>query len=267
MTNAQIRVEYEGPVAVLTLDRPARFNAIDQPLVEALRSQLQALDADPAVRAVVLRGEGRAFCGGGDIVAMQQHAADLPAFIGTMIDIFNDVVVAMARLRVPVIAAVHGAVAGGGFSLALAADSVVAARSARFVVAYPKLGTSTDGGLSFRLQQRLGPAQAFTLLTQAEPLLAEEALRLGLVQGVVDDEALLQEAMQRAAALAALAPAAVAELKALVHAPSLPALQEQLKREREAFVRCAGTPDFAQRVARFAAAAVGGVTPSPAARR
>lgn len=249
---AQVTLAVEGPVAVLTLNRPSRFNAIDPGLLQVLQQALDTAEAHPEVRALVLCGAGRAFCSGGDIGAMQQHAADLPGFIARVIDGFHDLILRLARLPLPVVAAVHGAAAGGGFSLALAADLTLAARSARFVVAYPQLGTSTDGGLSFRLQQRLGPQRALALLTQAAPLPADGALALGLVQAVADDDALMAQALQQAQQLAALPAQAVRELKALVHAPSLAELQAHLNREREAFLRCARTPDFAQRVAAFA---------------
>ena len=252
MSTEDVTLAVDGPVAVVTLNRPARFNAIDTGLLAALQHALAQADAQPAVRALVLCGAGRSFCSGGDIAAMQQHAADLPGFIGRVIDGFHDVILTLARLRMPVVAAVHGAAAGGGFSLALAADHTLAARSARFVVAYPQLGTSTDGGLSFRLQQRLGAPRALAVLTQPGPLSADAAAALQLVHAVVDDDALMPQALQQAQQWAALPEQAVRELKALVQAPQLPALQAHLAREREAFLRCAHTAEFASRVAAFA---------------
>ena len=252
MSPAEVTLHVDGPVAVATLNRPACFNAIDPGLLAALQQVLAEAEAQPAVRALVLCGAGRSFCSGGDIAAMQQHAADLPGFIGRVIDGFHEVIVLMAKLRMPIVAAVHGAAAGGGFSLALAADLTLAARSARFVVAYPQLGTSTDGGLSFRLQQRLGAPRALALLTQPGPLSADAAAALQLVHGVTDDDALMPQAMQQAQQLAALPEQAVRELKALVQAPQLPALKAHLALEREAFLRCAHTADFAARVAAFA---------------
>jgi 2-(1,2-epoxy-1,2-dihydrophenyl)acetyl-CoA isomerase len=252
MTSTDATLTLEGPVGVITLNRPARYNAIDLGLLAALQHALTQAEAHPSVRALVLCGAGRSFCSGGDIAAMQQHAADLPGFIGRVIDGFHEVIVQLAQLRMPVIAAVHGAAAGGGFSLALAADLTLAARSARFVVAYPQLGTSTDGGLSFRLQQRLGASRALALLTQPGPVSAEAAAALQLVHTVTDDDSLMPLALQQAQQLAALPEQAVRELKALVQAPQLPALQAHLAREREAFLRCAHTADFAARVAAFA---------------
>lgn len=242
----------DGAVATITLDRPASFNAIDLTLVLALRSALQQVAAQPGLRVLLLQGAGRSFCGGGDILAMQAHKHDLPGFVGQVIDGFHDCMLLLARLPLPVLAAVQGAAAGGGFSLALAADLAMAARSARFVVAYPQLGTSTDGGLSFRLQQRLGPSRALQVLTLQGPIAAEQALAMGLVNAVVDDAELSAEVQRWADQLAALPPQAVQELKRLTTAPSIDALQDQLSREKAAFLRCAATPDFAARVQAFA---------------
>lgn len=264
--DAPVQLEIDGELAVLSLNRPEFFNAIDLPLLATLQAGLDAVGADTRVRVALLQGRGRAFCGGGDIGAMQRHAESLPAFVAEVIDAFHRCILSMARLRVPVVAAVHGAAAGGGFSLALAADLVVAARSARFVVAYPQLGTSSDGGLTFRLQQRLGPSRALALLARDTPLSAEDALAAGLVDELADDEALASQARATAARLAALPPVALAELKALLQAPSLAALEAQLGREREAFVRCAATAEFRSRVAAFAArSAARSTAPAPRA--
>lgn len=254
MSNGQtpVQLQVDGAVATLTLDRPASFNAIDLPMVQALRTALQQAAALPALRVLLLQGSGRSFCGGGDIMAMQAHQGDLPGFVGQVIDGFHDCMLLLARLPLPVVAAVQGAAAGGGFSLVLAADLAVAARSARFVVAYPQLGTSTDGGLSFRLQQRLGPSRALEVLTVNGTLSAEQAQAMGLLNAVVDDDALQGHAQRWAQQLAALPAQAVQELKGLTVAPSLAALHEHLLREKEAFLRCAATPEFAARVQAFA---------------
>ena len=242
----------DDTVAIITLNRPASLNAIDLSMAQALREALGDIAEDSSVRALLLRGEGRSFCGGGDVKAMHSRADDLPAFVGRIIDAFHDAVLALVRLPVPVVAAVQGAAAGGGFSLAMTADLVVAARSSRFVVAYPQLGTSTDGGLSWQLQQRLGPARALALLSLPGPITAEAAMALQLVHQVVDDDELQPEARRLARTLAAVPPQAMRELKAWGYSASIDSLARQLAREKAAFQRCAATPEFAVRVAAFA---------------
>jgi 2-(1,2-epoxy-1,2-dihydrophenyl)acetyl-CoA isomerase len=249
---APLTLTTDGAVAVITLSRPSSLNAIDLSMAQALRTAIGDVAKDSSVHALLLRGEGRSFCSGGDVKAMQAHAHELPAFVGQIIDAFHDAVLALVRLPMPVVVAVQGAAAGGGFSLAMAADLVVAAQSSRFVVAYPQLGTSTDGGLSWQLQRRLGPARALALLTLQGPITADAAMALQLVHEVVKDDALPLEAVRLAHSLAAVPPQAAVELKALVYAPSIDSLAQHLAREKAAFQRCAATPDFAARVAAFA---------------
>lgn len=246
-----VLLEVDGEIVTITLNRPAALNSLDHPMALALhRSIVESADV-PGARAVVLRGAGRSFCGGGDIAAMHAHRADMPAFIERMIDAFHAGVMALHRLRLPVVASVHGAVAGGGFSLALACDMVVATRGTRFVVAYPRLGAPADGGLSFRLGRQLGAARAFDMLTAPGPLSAEDAMALGLINGVVDGESADAEARRRACDLATLPRQSVEELKQLVAAQSHEALETQLAREKAAFLRCAATEDFVRRVDDF----------------
>ena len=247
-----VLLSQQGAVVTLTLNRPDRMNALDSWMAGVLRDAIEAIHSNATARVVVLRGEGLSFCSGGDVAAMHAHADDLPGFIEQTINPFHACVLGLQCLQMPVIACAHGALAGGGFSLAMACDFVVAARSARFVVAYPKLGAPADGGLSFFMVRRLGSARALEALTTGGQFTAEQALQLGLVNRVVDDEALQQATEKWVAELLAVAPQSLSKLKGLVAAQSAPALQAHLDREKAAFLRCAATPDFAARVAAFA---------------
>lgn len=242
----------QGEVVTLTLNRPDRMNALDSDMATVLRDAIAAVHGNPTARVLVLRGEGRSFCAGGDVAAMHAHRDDLPAFIDKTIDPFHACVLGLQRLPMPVIACAHGALAGGGFSLAMACDFVIAARSARFVVAYPRLGAPADGGLSFFMTRRLGSGRGLEALTTGGPFTAEQAMQLGLVNRVADDADLQQATDQWVAELLALAPQSLRELKGLVAAQSAGALEAHLDREKAAFLRCAATPEFAARVAAFA---------------
>lgn len=255
----RVLVEQSEDIVTLTLNRPEALNALDQAAVLALAEAIDGVHRSEGVRAVILRGAGPAFCGGGDVAAMHAHRNALPEFIDRLIDVFHESIVALARLQAPVIACVHGAVAGGGMSLALGCDLVVAEQSTRFVIAYPKLATSSDGGLSFRLTQRLGGPRALELLTRSTPLGAAEAYELGLVNRLAPDGEGAAQAQRWALELAALPGEAMSELKGLVAAQGIDALQRQLAREKSAFLRCAATAEFAQRVEAFATR-----TPTPA---
>ncbi|MES2974124.1 MAG: enoyl-CoA hydratase-related protein [Pseudomonadota bacterium] len=235
----------------LTLNRPDRLNALDSHMAAVLRDEIARAGVNPAVRVVVLRGAGRSFCAGGDVAAMHAHRDNLPGFIEATIDPFHECVLGLQRLPMPVVACAHGALAGGGFSLAMACDFVVAARSARFVVAYPALGAPADGGLSFFLTQRLGHARGLEALTTGGRITADKAQQLGLVNRVADDGELQQQTDLWVAEMLALPEQSLRELKQLVAAQSFDALKAHLYREKAAFLRCAATPDFAARVSAF----------------
>ncbi|MES2536320.1 MAG: enoyl-CoA hydratase/isomerase family protein [Pseudomonadota bacterium] len=245
----------EGQVVTVTLNRPSALNALNDAMARELLAAAQKIRTLPEVRVVVLRGAGVSFCGGGDVAAMHANRDDMTGFIVRLMDKFHASLLVLRRLPVPVIASVQGAAAGGGFSLAMACDLVIASRSARFVAAYPRLGTTADGGLSFSLTQRLGPKLGLEALTLQDSLGAERAAALGLVNRVVDDELLEQETAAWARRLCDLPVQSVAGLKGLVAAQADAAFAAHLDLEKAAFIRCAATPDFADRVAAFAAKA------------
>lgn len=243
-------VDNDG-IATLTMNRQQQFNAISVELMQRMLGYLTEIENNPKVRAVILRGNGSAFSGGGDLATMREHLDDLPRFLGEIIDAFHTSLQAMRRLKVPTIAQVHGSAAGAGFSLAIACDFVVAAQNARFIIAYPKLATSTDGGLTYYLTQRLGTARALDILLLRDQLSAQEALELGLISHLAAPEQLESEARAVALRIAQLPAQSVHELKQLVLGYADNALANQLAAERAAFVRNAGTKEFANRIVAF----------------
>lgn len=247
-----VLLESSGEVITITLNRPDAMNAIDIPMAVALCSAIDEAASMPA-RVVLLRGAGGSFCAGGDVAAMHAHRDDLAGFLERLIGAVHDSVMALSRLPIPVIASVHGAVAGAGFSLALACDLVIAARSTRFVVAYPKLGAPADGGLSFQLTQRLGPKLGYETLALHGSLNAEKALALQLINRIADADNADAEALLWARELIAVPAQSVNELKQLVAAQSRDALEQHLAREKAAFLRCADSAYFAARTTQFVA--------------
>lgn len=248
-TEAVLAVAIEGNIATLTVNKPKAMNVVDFDITEALKNACQTLPAE--VRAVVLKANGPAFSGGGNIRSMQENMADIAPFLDRLIDSFHGAIAALRNLPVPVICAVQGAAAGGGLSLALAGDLVVAAESAKFVVAYPKLAVSCDGGLSYALERRIGPARAQELMLTNAALGAAQAQSLGLVTQVVADDQLGAAAETLAKKIAALPPQAIREIKGLFS--DVEALRQRLDREKAAFLRCAAKDDFRQAVEAFLA--------------
>ena len=246
-----ILLQVDDRVAFVTFNRPERLNAIDLGMARAFRETVDGLAARDDVRAVVLRGAGPGFIAGGDITLFGGDRDKAAATIGQLIDHFHAATVGLQRLPAPVIASVHGAAAGGGFSLALAADLRIAADTATFTPAYLRLGTSPDGGGTFFLRRLVGPSKALEMFLFGGPYPAGDALRLGIVNRVVPAADLVRETARMASLIAASAMPAVAHAKALIAASDLEALQRQLRAEKAAFLDCVRSPDFEEGVAAF----------------
>src|SRR5262245_31751060 len=186
-------------VSTLTLNRPDRLNALDLATMDALQRRLEAEARDPAVRALVITGAGRAFCAGGDLRTTLDANPARPgdAFLD-LAGRFHQSVIEIRRMPKPVFAAINGAAAGGGFSLALACDFRLMAESAFLQQAYPSSGLCIDGGGTFTLPRLVGLGKALELALLDERIPAAAALQAGLVQRVVPDAELLQQAQRLA---------------------------------------------------------------------
>jgi 2-(1,2-epoxy-1,2-dihydrophenyl)acetyl-CoA isomerase len=238
-------------IAFVTFNRPERLNAIDLTMAHAFREIVGRLESRDDVRAVVLRGAGAAFVAGGDITLFRGDRDLAATTIAQLIDHFHAATVGLQRLAAPVIASMHGPTAGGGFSLALAADLRIAADTATFTPAYLRLGASPDGGGTFFLPRLVGPSKALEIFLLGRTYSADDALRLGFVNRVVAAADLARETAQLAAAVASGAMPAVAHAKALMVGRDLPALERQLAAEKEAFLDCVRSRDFEEGVAAF----------------
>jgi 2-(1,2-epoxy-1,2-dihydrophenyl)acetyl-CoA isomerase len=207
-----LRVELDGAVATLTLDRPEALNALTVPVKEALRDELERIARDRAVRVVILTGAGRAFCAGQDLAEREQpDAAPLDVELRER---YNPIVRAIRSMGQPVIAAVNGVAAGAGASLAFACDLRIAAADARFVLAFGRIGLVPDSGVTWFLPRLVGAARATELALVGDPVSADDALRIGLVHRVVPTATLLDEARALAERLAVASPVALAATKA-----------------------------------------------------
>ena len=241
-------MERDGAVATLRFHRPEALNAIDVAMARAFLEAVQALAADPGVRAVVLAGSGRAFMAGGDLATLRadpvQGAADILAPL-------NQALALLAGMNAPVIASVHGAAAGAGLSLVLMADYVIAAEGTRFNLAYIHLGTSCDAGASWALPRLVGLRKALEIALLGDAFSADEALRLGLVNRVLPAAELPAATDALAQRFASGPTMAYGAMKRLLRASMDRSLPDQLAAEAQAFVRCAGTEDFRAGVEAF----------------
>lgn len=240
-----------GSVATITLNRPQVMNALDAGMMERLRAACEQACDDAAVRAIVLRGNGPAFAAGGDVGMFHANLPRVPEMIGHVAGELHHAIVALRRAPKPVLASVHGAVAGAGVSLLAAADLAVAAADTKFTLAYSKLGTSPDGGSTWFLPRLVGYRKALELMLLSDTFDAAAALALGLVNWVVASADLAAETGKIARRLTDGPTVAFGETKALANQAFERSLEAQLAAEVQAFARCARTRDFAEGVAAF----------------
>jgi 2-(1,2-epoxy-1,2-dihydrophenyl)acetyl-CoA isomerase len=247
-----IRVSAQDEIATIALNRPAAFNAFDLGMAQSLADAVIALAANRAVRAVVITGEGKAFCAGGDLRWAQSFASGSAAAFHELAARFHMAIIEIRRMRKPVIAAVNGIAAGGGFSLALASDFRVLARSAVLRQGYTSSGLCIDGGGTFSLPRLVGLARALEIAALDAPISAEQALSFGLATQVVDDAQLMNASMSLAHALAQRSLNAFAACKLLLSEAFDTPLETQLERERAALSACAEHADGVEGLRAFA---------------
>jgi 2-(1,2-epoxy-1,2-dihydrophenyl)acetyl-CoA isomerase len=246
---SDLRIEVDGAVATVTLDRPDALNALTVPLKEELRAAFDGFGADANVRAVVLTGKGRAFCAGQDLrERLQPDALPLADEIRAR---YNPLVRAMRSLPKPIVAAVNGVAAGAGAALAFACDVRLAAESASFVLAFGRVGLIPDSGATWLLPRLIGGSKAMELALLDEPLSAVEAERFGLVARVVPADELFAEAQALATRLADGAPRAIALTKQALERSWEAGFDDQLETEADLQGRAGATADHAEGIAAF----------------
>jgi 2-(1,2-epoxy-1,2-dihydrophenyl)acetyl-CoA isomerase len=253
MTHTTVDVKIEDGVARITLNRPEAANALDLAMARDLFEAAIRCDVHGGVRAVVLTGAGRAFSAGGDVKAFAAAAERLPAYLKELTTHLHGAVSRLARMDAPVIAAVNGVAAGAGMSLACAADIVLAAESARFTMAYTRLGFTPDGSSTFFLARLIGLRRAQELLLTNRMLTASEALAWNLVTRVVPDAALSAEADKLARELAAGPTRAFGGVKRLLLAAASNGLETQMELETELITAAARGADGREGPAAFVA--------------
>lgn len=249
-----VLVTRDGAVAVITLNRPERRNAMTVELKDALVAAVTTVAEDPTVRAVVLTGSGPAFCVGQDL---REHAAAMRSPEGPVFDTvakhYNPIVRGLTGMPKPVIAAINGTCVGAGLGFALACDLRVAAAGASFATAFAAIGLTADSGLSATLARSVGGSRAAELLLLGEPFTAEQAAEWGLVRAVVPSEEVLDAALELARTLAAGPTLAYAEIKKAVAIGAVAPLDEVLDAEGAGQARLGRTKDHAGAVEAFLA--------------
>ena len=244
----EIVLEHQGEISTLTLNRPQSFNAINSAMASAFLTTINAVSARPETRVLIVQGAGKAFMAGGDVAQFEQAPETvLPEILEPM----HNAMKALTELPIPVLASVRGAVAGAGLSLMLACDLVIASETCKVSFAYTKLGASCDLGCSWALPRVVGMRKALEIVLLAEPISADEAKTLGLINQLVADTELAERTQLLAQRLADSAPIALAELKQLLRQSHQRSFSAQLEAERQSFTKCLASQDFKEAVAGF----------------
>ena len=256
MTERPVLVEVAEGVMTLTLNRPERLNAMSHGLIAAMNDALDRARDDAGVRCVLVTGTGRGFCAGADL------SGDGPGDVGpdgkpdlgaAMDRLFNPMICRIRDLPKPVIAAVNGVAAGGGANLALAADIVIAARSARFDQAFVRISLIPDLGGTWFLPHNVGDARARGLAMLGTSVPAEKAEQMGMIWQVVDDAALMDEACGLARRMAAGPTLSFVAIKTALNRSGTHSLDQQLDLERDLQRGLGRSEDFKEGVAAFLA--------------
>ncbi len=248
MKYADITFQLNNNLAIVTLNRPEKLNATTRNMHAELRSAFDTLEEGGA-RAVLLTGAGRAFCAGQDLSDLKMDGPDEIRRI--LEEDFNPLVSRIRNLPMPVVCAVNGMAAGAGANLALACDIVIAAKSAKFLQAFAKIGLIPDAGGTWTLARQLGEARAKGLAMLAEPINADAALDWGLIWQVCEDDMLLQDATSLASRMATQPTKAFALIKQSVNESSSTSFDDHLKLEARLQMQAASTDDYREGVSAF----------------
>jgi 2-(1,2-epoxy-1,2-dihydrophenyl)acetyl-CoA isomerase len=253
-----LRIEIDGDIGTLYLNRPDALNAMSPELIGEMVEACSWLADLAPLRALIITGEGdRAFSAGGDVnwfkEGVERDDIDLPSNVRRGAEVLHQAIIDLRRVPYPVIAAVNGAAAGAGFSLALACDLRIASDKSFFVVAYGRIGASPDGGMTYFLPRVVGPAKATEMLLLDPMIPADDALKQGLVTKVVPADHLMDEARSMAETLAAKAPHYIRMAKLLASQSINNSLADHLQVERHGIADSMGTEDLRNGVRDFLA--------------
>lgn len=245
-----IKYELDQRVATVTLNRPEAANGLNLEMATELADIAKLIVDNDEIKAVLLTGEGRFFCAGGDVKVMAE--SDEPgAAVGAIAEQLHKAIGLFAEMRAPLICAVNGTAAGAGFSMAVCADMVIAAESAKFTMAYSNIGLSPDGSASYYLPRLIGLRKTQELMYTNRVLSAAESLEWGLVNQVVENEALMSVAQNLATKLAQGSLASNAAIKHLLISSDGNTLNQQLDIEKNTISQCADGVDGREGVASF----------------
>ncbi len=251
--NDTVLTQQHGNILEVALNRPEAYNALNLDMMEALAETLLSAATDRSVKGVLLTGKGKAFCSGGDVRWMyqQSESGNAGGVLHRLVPYFHVAITEIRRMEKPVVAAINGIAAGGGFSLALACDFRVMGAFAILRQAYTSSGLSVDGGGSFALPRLVGLARAMEIMAFDKPIPSDQALQWGLVTKVVPDEEVLPQSLTMLDDLAKTALHSFGWSKKLMTDSFNNTLEVQLELERQGISDCAGHPEGQEGIRAF----------------
>ena len=236
----------DGPIATITLNRPAAFNSINLSIAKKLEQLGLEVEANDAIRVLVIEGEGRAFSAGGDLqtIGAAAEADTIAPVVGELLKHYHAFIETVRRMPKIVLSSVHGSAAGAGMGLAFVADLCIAADDARFTPAYAKIGVSQDGGSTVGMVGTVGVRRALQIFLAEDSFSAQQAHDWGLVAKIVPAAELKAATRKFAERLAQNPPAAIGGTKSLVYQAALTPTRQQLDAEEEKIIDCMQSDEF-----------------------
>lgn len=247
---ASITKEIKDKIAYLTLNRPEVFNSFNREMALLLQSELDQCESNPEVRAIVIIGEGKAFCAGQDLKEVTSPELN-PGFKKILEEHYNPIVSRIRKIEKPIVAAVNGVAAGAGANIALSCDVVIASENASFIQAFSKIGLVPDSGGTFFLPRLIGFQKASALMMLGDKISATEAERIGMIYKVVPAENFSQEITNVASILSNMPTKALGMTKRLLNKSMDNSLEDQLQLEGKLQIESAQSEDYAEGVDAF----------------
>src|SRR6478609_445168 len=243
----------DGPIATITLNRPGAFNSIDLSIAKKLEALGAEVEANADIRVLVIEGEGRAFCAGGDLqtIGAAAEAGNVAPVVGELLKHYHAFIETVRRMPKIVLSSVHGSAAGAGMGLAFVTDLCIAAEDARFTPAYAKIGVTPDGGSTVGMVGTVGTRRALQIFLAEDSFTAQQAHQWGLVARIVPAAELKEQTRKFAERLAQNPPAAIANTKSLVYEAPVTPVKQQLDAEGANIIDAMLTEDFRVAVKKF----------------
>jgi enoyl-CoA hydratase/carnithine racemase len=253
MSSEPALLSIDGPIATITLNRPEAFNSVNLAIAQKLEQLGAEVEANDAIKVLVIQGEGRAFSAGGDLqtIGAAAEADTIAPVVGELLKHYHAFIETVRRMPKIVVSSVHGSAAGAGMGLAFITDLCIAAEDAKFTPAYAKIGVSPDGGSTVGMVGTVGVRRAFQIFLAEDSFSAQQAYDWGLVAKVVPATELKAETKKFAERLARNPLAAIGATKALLYQATTTPTKAQLDAEEDKIIACMHTEDFRIAVKKF----------------